>query len=193
MKKLIAGGVAIVALAAIVPLTSVDADAGHHGKGHHDGAYMKYDGHGMKGGRGHHRRGHGKRAKIRLAKALERMDANGDDAISQDEIDAFRADRLKQFDVDGDGSLSMDEYEALWMDRMRKRMVRRFQRNDADGDGKITAEEFAERTKHMVLMRDRNDDGLLSKDDLKHKRMGRRGRHHDGERRHHGGGAEKSE
>ena len=43
----------------------------------------------------------------------------------------------------------------------------------------------------MVMLRDRNDDGVLNKDDLKRKRMGHRGRH--GERRHRGRDADKSE
>ena len=175
MKKIIAGTVAVVALAVAIPLTVASAD-GHrgHGGGHHgERGHMM---HGQHGGGGHHGRGHrrgGKKAQIRLMKALERFDANGDGSISQEEVDQYRADRLKQFDADGDGMLTLEEYEALWMDVMRKRMVRRFQRHDSDGDGKITAEEFAERTKHMVMMRDRNDDGVLNKDDLRRGRMGR--------------------
>lgn len=172
MTKLISGGAALVALAVALPLTYASADDGRHNR-HGGGGQMMHGaemgGHGA-GGR-HGRRGG---AKIRLQKALDRFDVNGDGSISQDEIDQVRSERLKSFDKDGDGALSIAEYEALWLDAMRKRMVRAFQKHDRDGDGMVTVEEFTESTRFMVLRRDRNEDGVLNKDDLK--QMGRRGK-----------------
>ena len=177
MTRLIAGSAIIAALAVAVPLSVAHAGGGQK-EGHGGG------GHGMHGGKGGHKSGrhHGGRgeAKIRLQKALDRFDLNGDGSISQDEVDQVRADRLKSFDKDGDGALSLEEYEALWLDTMHKRMVRAFQKHDRDGDGSVTVDEFTETTRFMVLRRDRNEDGVLNKDDLKHK--GRHGKGH-GKRR----------
>ena len=172
MKRMISGAAVIAVLALALPLTAVQADDGHHRR-HGKGGHMMHGpghagSHGDHGIRRHHRRSG--RGKIRLQRALDRFDLDKDGSITQAEVDQFRTDRLNAFDKDGDGTLSLDEYEALWLDAMKKRMVRTFQRHDTDGDGKVTAEEFAERTRHMVLRRDRNDDGVLNKDDLKHMR-----------------------
>jgi Ca2+-binding EF-hand superfamily protein len=111
--------------------------------------------------------GHGVKAKIRMQEFLDTYDANGDGRVTQDEVDQWRADRLKKFDADGNGQLSLDEYQQLWLDAMHERMVRQFQSHDADGDGLVTTDEFGKRTAHMVMMRDRNDDDAISLDDLR--------------------------
>ena len=183
MKTLLAGGVAVIALTLALPPTTAQADHHGYGYGAKDRAHGKWHGkwHGKRGRGDRKRRNHRERAqrKIRMIEALETFDADKDGSITQAEVDQMRADRLKAFDTDGDGMLSLAEYEALWLDAMRKRMVRRFQRHDSDGDGKITTEEFSERTKHMVLRRDRNEDGVLNMEDLKPR--GRRGKR-DGRR-----------
>lgn len=96
---------------------------------------------------------------------LNTYDKNSDGSVTQDEVDAFRADRLAEFDSDGDGSLSLDEYEALWLDAFREKMVDNFQRHDDDGDGRITIAEFGEEQKNWVARMDINDDGVLNLDD----------------------------
>ncbi len=169
MKKIFAGTVAVVAIAAAVPLVASahgDGDRGERGyKGGHHG-----ERHGM---RGHHRDGPaGRGGKVRMIEMIEIYDADGDGSVSQVEIDAWRADRLGQFDANGDGQLSLDEYQALWLDAMRERMVDRFQSHDDDGNGLVTVEEFGERTARIVTMRDRNDDGVLNMDDLRRERGG---------------------
>ena len=105
---------------------------------------------------------------------IEHYDRNDDGKVTQAEIDQARADRLAEFDSDGDGTLSLQEYEALWLGAMRERMVDHFQSHDDDGDGAVTVEEFSERTRHLVLRGDRNDDGAIGPDDL---RRGGRGAH----------------
>ena len=97
---------------------------------------------------------------------IEDHDTDGDGAVTQEEVDAARQDRLKEFDKDGNGQLSITEYEALWLDAMRQRMVRRFQRHDRDGDGQVTADEFGRQNARMVMMHDRTGDGRLSIEDL---------------------------
>lgn len=171
MKKTIAGTIAVLATAAAVPLI-----AGTHGDGDAGGMKDRHHGehHGGQGMRGHHGNGHaGRGGRIRIMEMIETYDADGDGSVSQVEIDDWRADRLREFDTDGDGQLSLDEYQALWLDAMRERMVDRFQSHDDDGDGQVTIEEFGERSAHLVMMRDRNEDGVLNLDDMP------RGRHGD--------------
>lgn len=158
MKKFILGSVAVLSLAAAVPLVASAAPDRHRGP--------DMRGAGMHGGH------HGHHGMKRLMKLIDAYDADGDGAVTQAEIDEGRATRLTKFDADGDGQLSLAEYEQLWLDAMRERMVDAFQRHDDDGDGQVTAEEFGERTQRMVMMRDRNEDGKLDLEDL---RRGKRG------------------
>ncbi len=117
--------------------------------------------------------GHG-RGVNRVLELIELYDQDGDDRVTQAEIDEARADRLSEFDSDGNGTLSLQEYEALWLEAMRERMVDRFQSHDDDGDGQVTVEEFSKRTARLVVRRDRNEDGAI---DLEDARRGRHGHH----------------
>jgi Ca2+-binding EF-hand superfamily protein len=58
-------------------------------------------------------------------------------------------------------------------------MVDRFQEHDDDGDGLVTVEEFAEPFDRVIVRFDRNGDGELTLDEVRH-----RGRDRD---RNHGG------
>lgn len=151
MKKKILGAAAVLAIATTPMFATAHGD-GKTGGQHGD---RRGEGHGM----------------VRLIEMIEIYDVDGDGSVSQEEIDQRRAERFGRFDADGDGRLSLEEYQALWLDAMRERMIDRFQAHDDDGDGEVTAEEFGERTSNIVLMRDRNGDGVLSIDDA------RRGRH----------------
>jgi Ca2+-binding EF-hand superfamily protein len=180
MKKLIAGGITALALAAAVPLVATAGhgergdDGGHGMRGSHHGEHgMRGGQHGEHGMRGHYGDHHGGgEARIRLTEMLGTYDADGDGSVTQAEVDEWRANRLREFDADGDGQLSLDEYQALWLDAMRERMVDQFQEHDDDGDGQVTVDEFGERTSRLVMMRDQNEDGVLNLDDT---RRGRRG------------------
>lgn len=96
---------------------------------------------------------------------LERFDANGDDSLTQEEIDTFLAGELAEFDTSGDQTLDLGEFESLWLNFMRERMVDHFQFLDADGDGQVTAEEFNSPFEHAVDRMDRNGDGQLDRQD----------------------------
>lgn len=179
MKTFLAGSLAVIAIAVAVPFASAEGPRhgpdGPRGPGAHGPKFHDRHGGGHHEMRRHRRGKHfEKGAKMRLMDLIETYDANADGAVSQAEVDQFRADRLKKFDADGDGKLSLAEYEKLWLDAMRERMVDAFQRHDDDGDGQVTTEEFGERTKRMVMMRDRNDDGVLNMDDTKRRRHGLR-------------------
>ena len=101
----------------------------------------------------------------RLSRLLEAYDTDDDGGLTREEILGAREAKLKEFDADQDGSLTIEEYEALWLDAMRERMVDRFQQHDDDGDGLVTVEEFNEEFERLIERFDRNDDGILNKED----------------------------
>lgn len=93
------------------------------------------------------------------------VDADGDGAITQAEIDAFLAAQVTQADTDADGALALDEFAPVYFEQLRPRMVDAFQRLDADGSGEVTAEELDTRFGAVVERLDRNGDGALTRED----------------------------
>jgi hypothetical protein len=98
------------------------------------------------------------------------VDADGDGAITQGEIDAFLAAQLSEADADADGALALEEFAPIFAERLRPRMVDAFQRLDADGSGEVTAAELDARFGAVVERLDRDGDDALTLQD------GRRGR-----------------
>ena len=127
-----------------------------------DGALHRADwrgGHGDRGGRGGHRGG------AELMGLLEEADADGDGAVTQAELDEYRAARVGAVDASGDGALDVDEFDTLYRELTRTRMGDAFQRLDEDGDGAITTEEMDARFGGLVERFDRDGDGALSEAD----------------------------
>ena len=106
----------------------------------------------------------------------DRYDTNKDGKITQAEIDASRAEWFKKYDANNDGKLSIDEYQNLWLAERRRTMVRAFQKLDIDGTGAITLEVFEAPLVNIVERLDQNNDGALSRDDMKSWRQHQRGR-----------------
>lgn len=157
-KVLIAAAVAAGLGAAAFAGTAVaDRSKGQYWRGHH-GDMM-----GMHEGRGRHGGGMWKRIRT----FAERYDTDKDGKISQAEIDANRTEWHKKYDTDGNGTLSLKEFEALWLEARRRQMVREFQRFDEDGDAAVTLTEYLKPLALIVEVFDVNEDGVLSKDDVK--------------------------
>lgn len=97
-----------------------------------------------------------------FATLFTEVDANGDGAVTQEEIDTYRAGKVAQADTSGDGALSIEEFDTLYREFTRSRMVDRFQELDADGDGVISAAEMDARFGKIVERMDRDDDGALT-------------------------------
>lgn len=119
-------------------------------------------------GHGHHG-GHGMMRQI-----MEKVDADGDGAVTQAEIDTFHAATVANADVSGDGDISLEEFETIYLELTRNRMVDAFQKLDEDGDGVVTQAEMDAKFGNIVERMDRNDDGRLDRDD----RRGRDGKRH---------------
>lgn len=116
-----------------------------------------------------------------MGRILQQADANGDRALTQDEIDTFRAALVANADASGDGNISLDEFETLYLEVTRARMVDAFQALDADGDGVVTQAESDARFGDIVDRMDRNQDGQFDRDD----RPSRASRDHDRDGRGH--------
>lgn len=113
-----------------------------------------------------HGDGPGKRGGGKMMRQiLEKVDANGDRAVTQDEIDTFRASLVSEADTSGDGNISLAEFETIYLKMMRNQMVDAFQHLDEDGDGMLTQAEMDIRFGNVVERMDRNGDGKLDRDD----------------------------
>jgi hypothetical protein len=103
---------------------------------------------------------------------LRDVDTNADQALSQEEINAAVNGRFAEFDENSDGTLSLVEFQALFAEITRPISVRAFQFLDPDGDAGIAKAELDDRFGAVVASFDRNDDGVLSRDDRpRHRRF----------------------
>lgn len=98
---------------------------------------------------------------------FQELDQNADGKVTQAEVKARSENRLATFDADKDGRLSLDEFQAMWLEFVRPRMVDRFQAFDEDGDAAITQAELTGRLSGMIERLDRNDDGAVTKQELR--------------------------
>lgn len=108
------------------------------------------------------------------AMILGQMDANSDGDLTLAEIDEFRTSTLAKFDANGDQALTLDEFQNAWLEMMRPRMVDSFQRLDEDGDAIVTDQEIQTPLAMLTRRLDRNEDGVISSDEMRRKRGHRR-------------------
>ena len=108
---------------------------------------------------------------------MERYDANKDDKLSQEEIDQNRTGWHGEFDGDKNATLSLDEFKMLWLKARNEEMVREFQHFDRDGNGQVTLDEYKQPLANLVENRDRNGDGVLSREDRPQRGEGHGKRH----------------
>lgn len=114
----------------------------------------------------HGRKGFGPRGGgMQMQKIFAEVDADGNGAVTQDEINAYRTAKVGAADTSGDGALSIEEFDTLFREFTRSRMVDAFQNLDDDGDGLISPAELDDRLNGMVKRMDRNGDGVLSLQD----------------------------
>lgn len=65
---------------------------------------------------------------------FQRVDTNGDGAISRDEATSKSTERFGKFDTNDDGQISLEEWNNVHLAR--------FDKGDANGDGKVTMDEI---------------------------------------------------
>jgi Ca2+-binding EF-hand superfamily protein len=110
-----------------------------------------------------------------MREMLASVDTNGDQALTQDEINAYIAKSLADFDANNDGQLSLEEFQGLWAQITRPMAVRAFQFLDPNGDAEVSKQELDDRFGKAVEKFDRNGDGKLDQNDRGHRRFGMRG------------------
>lgn len=127
-----------------------------------------------------HHHGGGSHHAGRAAPMMElfrQADADGDGAVTQEEVDAFISSTLQNGDANGNGTVSLDEFKAIWVVLMERMIVDRFQSMDEDGDGEISRAEVDEKFGAIVERMDRDGDGRLTRTDRRHEmRRGEDGR-----------------
>ncbi|MBT4162713.1 MAG: EF-hand domain-containing protein [Gammaproteobacteria bacterium] len=127
-----------------------------------------------------------------IDRIMARMDSNEDGFVSIDEFGPRRLGMIDRIDEDGDGAVTLDEINQHIADRqeemaerhaaMQSRMQEFFAKADADGDGSVTKDE----AKNAAFDRiDENNDGQLTEEELRNAKPEHDGRKH---RRRHGGG-----
>lgn len=113
-----------------------------------------------------------------------RFDTNGDGLASADEMVAgVKREMFRQLDADGDGTVSESEFlaHAGMPGKRGGKMIRRL---DDDGDGMLNEAEIAEATEKMFSKLDDDGDGRIERSELEDARSRWHGRHHGGW--HHG-------
>lgn len=101
--------------------------------------------------------------------AMQRLDADGDGAISLEEFSGPRLAAWADADADGDGTLSQQELKDHALKREADRRLRRMTRRlDVDGDGTVTLAELEARQKKRFALMDVNDDGKLDAGEMRH-------------------------
>lgn len=109
------------------------------------------------------------------------MDTDGDGSVSTQEFQAYQNQIFSDTDKNGDGSIDAKEFAEFSriMKEQRKQAMEQakqeraqkyFTKLDADGDGKISKAEFDAKGKRRFIRMDRNDDGVLNKDDRSRQR-----------------------
>lgn len=97
------------------------------------------------------------------------LDANDDGKLQRDELPEALAAHMDRLDADGDGAISMEEMKQAKPDReaLRSKMQARMKEIDTNGDGLIQADEAPERLRLHFDKIDANADGAIDDEEMK--------------------------
>lgn len=107
----------------------------------------------------------------------DRMDTNGDGEISADEMSEKSAAWLEAADADGNGAVSKEEMKAF---HKAKREEHRAKRNpDKNNDGVVDRTEYLNAAQERFDKMDKDGNGVLSEDEQRRRGHHRRGHRKD--------------
>ncbi len=107
------------------------------------------------------------------ADLFDKFDADKDGNLTKAELENAVKSRIQGSDTDNDGKLSVSEFESIWLEFSRPFMIKGFQMLDKNADGEVTEGEFKTPLNRIVSHLDSNDDGTVSKKELRRKHKGR--------------------
>lgn len=107
--------------------------------------------------------------------SFEELDANGDKVISKEEIAGHARGRFNASDTNKDGRLSAEEIIAMHLaqatEMARSRQAKMIEKLDKDNDGLLSFEEMQARRKgpnpdRMLAHLDKDDNGMISEEEF---------------------------
>ena len=107
---------------------------------------------------------------------LERLDLDGDGAISRDEARAFGDGRFQRWDRDSDGAVTEAEMIEAAQERIANRVGKMFARMDRNGDGRLERAELDAMGDARFERMDTDGDGRISVQEIEARWQGRHGR-----------------
>ena len=121
--------------------------------------------------------GHGRGGHRGAGSFCARDDLNHDGKVTRAELDQALH---KQFAdaAKGGNALNRDQYMAMQQDRSRQNSGRGFSHMDLDHNGTVTLQEYAQSEQHIFARVDKNNDGVITRDEANSSR--RRGPGHSG-------------
>ncbi|MDX2259389.1 MAG: hypothetical protein NW205_10795 [Hyphomicrobiaceae bacterium] len=158
-----AAGLALGAVA----LSSVEIAAAHRGEGGPKGGWHRDGGHHGKGHKGHGMKGGG------VMRMLEKLDANGDGTLTQEEVTKASDDKFAELDSDANGSLTADELAAPGIARRAWREAAVLKAIDHNLDGKVDKADFEAHARERFAARDFNGNGTIDDDEMPPRKAGR--------------------
>ncbi|MFC6489084.1 EF-hand domain-containing protein [Nitratireductor sp. GCM10026969] len=110
---------------------------------------------------------------------FSRLDRDGDGRIGADEFGGGRLEMMRAADADGDGALTEEEIATYLMNRHFQRRAERAARHlDINGDGTVTIAEIEDYQGKRFALLDRDNDGQISREEMRRSGMGKRFMHH---------------
>lgn len=106
---------------------------------------------------------------------LERLDLDGDGAVSRDEARAFGDERFQRWDSDSDGIVTEAEMIKAAQERIAARVGKMFARMDRNGDGRLERAELDAMGSARFERMDADGDGRISVEEIRARWRGRHG------------------